>query len=72
MGFAPGDKVYGLGKHGFAWPSTPLGTVVSRPELANSGSVFVQWDNSFVEDEMDPADLLPAPSTISTRTGKDA
>lgn len=62
MGFKAGDKVYGLGKHGFAWPSTPRGTVVARPGQGTAGSVFVQWDNSIVEDEMDPSDLRPAPA----------
>jgi len=62
MKFKAGDKVYGLGKHGIAWLSTPRGTVVARPEQGSAGSVFVQWDNSIVEDEMDPSDLLPAPA----------
>lgn len=50
-----GDKVLGLGRGGAIWKNKPVGTVTS----AGKGSVFVQWDDCCVEDEMNPADLLP-------------
>lgn len=52
--FKKGDKVVGLGKGSTVWKSKPVGTVVKR----RGASVFVQWDNCVVEDEMEPSDLL--------------
>jgi hypothetical protein len=53
-----GDRVYGIGRGESKWDPQPVGDVVAISE--GQGSVFVQWDNSSVEDEMNPWEVRPA------------
>jgi hypothetical protein len=56
-----GDKVMGLGRNGRIWRTKPVGTVtrVRTNTLLGIHYVRVQWDNSAVEDDMDPTDIVP-------------
>lgn len=53
-----GDRVYGIGKGSTEWNPQPVGDVVAVSE--GGGSIFVQWDETFVEDEMNPWEIRPA------------
>lgn len=60
-GFRKGDKVIGLGRGGAAWRPRPVGTVTDLV----GGRVRVQWDDSAVEDDMAPGDLLRARGRVA-------
>ncbi len=56
--YEAGDRVYGIGKGGTKWDPQPVGDVVRVSE--GQGSIFVQWDWTSVEDEMNPWEVRPA------------
>ena len=54
-----GSMMYVLGDsvRDVKWGGTYTGTVIN----VEGGWVFVQWHGTCVEDQLDPADVMPAP-----------